>query len=80
MFADAPLVLKAVDLPQNLSSIGAAEVDPQEQDTGNEDPELIPRGWWLRDKPATMDQCILYLRDLVANQPVPFDVSKAEQL
>jgi hypothetical protein len=78
VFADAPLALKAVDLPQNLASIGAAEVAPQEQETVNEDPELIPRGWWLRGEPQTMDQCILYLRDLVANQTVPFDVSTVE--
>jgi hypothetical protein len=72
--AEAPIILKPADLPQNLASIGAAEVVPDTA-SESESPELIARGWWLRSDPSTFMQCVTYLRGLVSNQEVPFDVS-----
>ncbi|CAG8747626.1 14389_t:CDS:2, partial [Acaulospora colombiana] len=70
--AEAPIILKPADLPQNLASIGAAEVVPDVA-SESESPELIARGWWLRSDPSTFMQCVAYLRGLVSNQEVPFD-------
>lgn len=72
--AEAPIILRPVDLPQNLASLGAAEAIVDS--TGDSDsPELIARGWWLRHDPETMYKCIEALRDLVKDQEVPYDVS-----
>jgi hypothetical protein len=68
------MVLKPADLPQNLSSIGAEKAATKP--SANEDPEgLAARGWWLRNDPETMERCVAYLRDLVADQRTPYDVS-----
>lgn len=64
--------MKPADLPQNLASIGAAEAIVEES-AAPENDELVARGWWLRNNPDTMDQCITYLRDLVTNQATPYD-------
>ncbi|PVF93539.1 hypothetical protein CPB86DRAFT_777031 [Serendipita vermifera] len=70
--AEAPIILKPADLPQNLASIGAAEVVPDAA-SESDSPELIARGWWLRSDPSTFMQCVTYLKGLVSNQEVPFD-------
>jgi hypothetical protein len=75
VFAEAPIILRPVDLPQNLASLGAAEaVVDSSGDSDN--PEFIARGWWLRYEPESMNTCIEALRDLVNDQKVPYDVSK----
>lgn len=73
VFVDAPIILKPADLPQNLASIGAAEVSAEVQ---SEDisAELIPRGWWLRDKPSTLDDFVTHISDLIQKQNAPLDV------
>ncbi|KAG8760953.1 hypothetical protein FRC14_000554 [Serendipita sp. 396] len=78
---EAPTVLKPVDLPQNLASIGA--IDRQQNATSSasaietlesENLELIPRGWWLRDRPETMHKCVSYFVDLLKeHEEIPFD-------
>jgi hypothetical protein len=75
VYAEAPIILRPVDLPQNLASLGAAEAFIDS--TGDSDnPEFIARGWWLRYDPESMNICIDALRDLVKDQKVPYDVSK----
>ncbi|KAG8804145.1 hypothetical protein FRC16_000534 [Serendipita sp. 398] len=81
---EAPTVLKPVDLPQNLASIGA--IDRQQNATSSasaietlesENLELIPRGWWLRDRPETMHKCVSYFVDLLKeHEEIPFDVGQ----
>ncbi|KAG8852518.1 hypothetical protein FRB91_006389 [Serendipita sp. 411] len=81
---EAPTVLKPVDLPQNLASIGA--IDRQQDATSSasasetlesENPELILRGWWLRDRPETMHNCVSYFVDLLKkHEERPFDVGQ----
>lgn len=82
--AEAPLVLRPADLPQNLAQLGAAEAHAL--DSSNEasidhpetHPELIARGWWLRGDEETMIKCAKSLLDIVNLQMeengVPFDV------
>lgn len=81
--AEAPLVLRPADLPQNLAQLGAAEAHAL--DSSNEasidhpetHPELIARGWWLRGDEETMIKCAKSLLDIVNLQMeengVPFD-------
>jgi len=73
VYADAPHILLPADLPQNLGTIGAAGTAPVE--VGSSDPEVIPRGWWKRGDPETMQRCIEFLGDLLHQQEQPFDVS-----
>ncbi|KAG8798114.1 hypothetical protein FRC17_007554 [Serendipita sp. 399] len=80
VYAEAPIVLKPVDLPQNLASIGAVEPHPpmDSSTTGAtvevESPELIARGWWLRDRPESMRICISFMAELLKEHDgKPFD-------
>ena len=73
VYADAPSVLLPADMPQTLGTIGVAEVTPVEVEPS--DPEVIPRGWWKRGDPESMQRCIEFLRDLLHQQRQPFDVS-----
>ena len=74
MFLDAPIVLHPVDLADafgtDLSSLGASEAS-------QEDPALLPRGWWKANKDRTssegLESTVEYLRDTVKDQK--FDVS-----
>jgi hypothetical protein len=75
VFAEAPTILRPVDLPQNLASLGAAEV-VVESAGDSDNPELIARGWWLRYEPESMNTCIEALHDLVKDQKFPYDVSE----
>ena len=73
VYVDAPHVLLPADLPQNLGTIGAVGATPVEVEPS--DPEVVPRGWWKRGDPESMQHCIEFLRDLLHQQQQPFDVS-----